>query len=807
MNVKKSIVLIILFFFSEKSYSQMESLIATGNCVYGNCFEGFGMIVDYKKDQFYLGEFKNGESSGFGFFNYKNGFAVESSLSNWVGNKKDGVQLSFTRKNSIIFNANNHRESKISGKVINFDKKKVYQLLDNKYVKSQSVSHIGPYYHEFNNTSDSYSLGILKQKLKSNKIKKSDYYNNLISKIASDFDLFAFSGSSKYNYDYVIGVKNLGKSDKIFYIGQAKEGKISGRGIWVSYVNFELLDITYSNLDLVDKTKTKLVSKTPDDEFISYTYIENNFVQKNSTRNITAPPKLIAQNINFLDQNRNNLIEANEASEISFTLYNQGLGPAYGITLNLTDYNNTDGLSFLTKKYIPVLKPGEYVDISLPISSSMDLLTTIAKFQIDITEANGFDLDRISFEVATQEFIEPNIVISDYQFISKNGFIVRGESSVLQFIVQNTGQGVGENIKINLKIPANTFAISKEYITLDKLMPGEAKQFDFDFATNNRYSEPEMFIIGELSEKHKKYANSSKMTIKMGQDVRSNIAFRPESTKEVSYITIEKSLLVSSIDVNIPKNKKVANRFALVIGNQDYTSYQRTLSSEQNVDYAENDATIFKQYCLKTLGVKQENMHFLLNATAGQMSQEIDLVSKIVSKLGSEAELIVYYAGHGYPDEFTKVPYLIPVDVSASSLNSAIKLSEVYEKLSSTNAGKISVFLDACFTGGGRTSGLIVSRGVKIRPKKGALSGNMIVFSASSSDQSSLPYHKEAHGMFTFHLLKKLQETKGAISMGALSDYLIDKVSLQSLKENKKEQDPTVNTSQEVSTQWRSWSF
>ena len=83
----------------------------------------------------------------------------------------------------------------------------------------------------------------------------------------------------------------------------------------------------------------------------------------------------------------------------------------------------------------------------------------------------------------------------------------------------------------------------------------------------------------------------------------------------------------------------------------------------------------------------------------------------------------------------------------------------------------------------------------------------MIVFSASSSDQSSLPYHKEAHGMFTFHLLKKLQETKGAISMGALSDYLIDKVSLQSLKENKKEQDPTVNASQEVSTQWRGWSF
>ena len=57
------------------------------------------------------------------------------------------------------------------------------------------------------------------------------------------------------------------------------------------------------------------------------------------------------------------------------------------------------------------------------------------------------------------------------------------------------------------------------------------------------------------------------------------------------------------------------------------------------------------------LGVKEENMHFLLNATAGQMSQEIDLISKILSKLGDQAELIVYYAGHGYLTRFQK--YLI----------------------------------------------------------------------------------------------------------------------------------------------------
>ncbi|GIS07903.1 MAG: hypothetical protein CM15mP112_00150 [Flavobacteriales bacterium] len=56
------------------------------------------------------------------------------------------------------------------------------------------------------------------------------------------------------------------------------------------------------------------------------------------------------------------------------------------------------------------------------------------------------------------------------------------------------------------------------------------------------------------------------------------------------------------------------------------------------------------------------------------MNQKIDLISKIVKKNGEDSELIVYYAGHGYPDELTKVPYLIPVDVSASNLSSAIKV-------------------------------------------------------------------------------------------------------------------------------------
>ena len=265
--------------------------------------------------------------------------------------------------------------------------------------------------------------------------------------------------------------------------------------------------------------------------------------------------------------------------------------------------------------------------------------------------------------------------------------------------------------------------------------------------------------------------------------------------------------LGSKVDVDIPSNSKVNNRYALIIGNEDYTSYQSGLSTEQNVDFAENDAKTFKDYALNTLGVRDDNLYYLRNATAGQMKQKITLVSKIIKAEGSDAELIFYYAGHGYPDELTKVPYLIPVDISASDLSSAINLADLYNTLSQTQAKRITVFLDACFTGGARSQGLVASRGIKISPKQDALDGNLVVFSASSETQSSLPYYDQRHGMFTYFLLEKLQESKGRCTYDELFESVNKKVSLNSLKINQTKQHPKVSTSQNVNESWGKWTF
>ena len=264
--------------------------------------------------------------------------------------------------------------------------------------------------------------------------------------------------------------------------------------------------------------------------------------------------------------------------------------------------------------------------------------------------------------------------------------------------------------------------------------------------------------------------------------------------------------LSSEVDKNIPINKtKQTYRYALIIGNEDYARYQKGLNSETNVEFARNDAAIFKDYAVKTLGVDDMNAHLLLDATAGEISQKIDLITKLASKSGEQAELIFYYAGHGLPDEETKTPYLIPVDVTGTNLTAAIKLEDIYKKLAESGAGRVTVFLDACFSGGARDAGLIAARSVKVKAKENLVTGNVVVFTASSGEQSAMPYDKEQHGMFTYFLLKKLKESKGNITYSALADYISSNVSIESLRVNQKEQDPKVNVSPDIENVWKNW--
>ena len=262
------------------------------------------------------------------------------------------------------------------------------------------------------------------------------------------------------------------------------------------------------------------------------------------------------------------------------------------------------------------------------------------------------------------------------------------------------------------------------------------------------------------------------------------------------------------VDTNIPAvNKQNPYSFALIIGNEDYSSFQRDLNSEVNVDFASRDAAIFKEYTLKRLSIPGENIIFLTNAKSIEMDRAFRQIELLAKNSNGKAEIIFYYAGHGFPDEVTKDPFLIPVDVSANDLKYAFKLADIYKQLTKYPTKRVTVFLDACFSGGARNKGLISVRGIKVKPKENLLTGNLIVFSASSGDQSALPYKEKKHGMFTYFLLKKLQSSNEKLTYKELSDYISEQVGINAILINKKEQNAQTNTSINIANTWTNWGF
>lgn len=281
---------------------------------------------------------------------------------------------------------------------------------------------------------------------------------------------------------------------------------------------------------------------------------------------------------------------------------------------------------------------------------------------------------------------------------------------------------------------------------------------------------------------------------------------KPSEIKE-SLPTINNQILSSNnnIDNNIPlTTKQSENTYALIIGNEDYSTHQTGLTSEVNVKYASNDSEIFKKYCTKTLGVHERHIKFLKDATAGQMKQGLAWINNLAKVTDGKANLIFYYAGHGLPDQETKTPYLMPVDVSGSYINLGISLDEVITSLSQYPTKKSVIFLDACFSGGARNEGLVAMRGVKIKPKEENLLGNLVILSSSSGNESSGSYDNKKHGMFTYFLLKKLQETKGTANLKQLSDFIYSSVRKESALSGKI-QTPQVQSSSSVGKDWESW--
>lgn len=254
----------------------------------------------------------------------------------------------------------------------------------------------------------------------------------------------------------------------------------------------------------------------------------------------------------------------------------------------------------------------------------------------------------------------------------------------------------------------------------------------------------------------------------------------------------------SDVDKDIPTGQqRKENTFAFIIANENYP--------DAPVPYSLNDGRIFKEYCSKTLGIPEKNINIYEDATFGTIIAAVEKMKSIADAYDGEASVIFYYAGHGFPDEKQNTAYLLPIDGNASDITTTgYSLAKLYKDLASLKLKSSVVLLDACFSGAKREDNMLASsRGVAIKVKEEAPTGNMIVFSAAQGDETAHQLEEKGHGLFTYYLLKELQQTNGDVTLGELSEFVTKQVKRQSVVINNKKQTPTVIPSQAVINSWQ----
>lgn len=514
------------------------------------------------------------------------------------------------------------------------------------------------------------------------------------------------------------------------------------------------------------------------------------------------PAQLVIRVDSFIDGNNNKVIDAGESFAVRFTIANKGKGDAYSIRIRLSEQQGYDqyfdGPRELDGGNLPAGTSKEYTFRYLV---KKEMPTALTKINIYAFEANGFDADPSELIVNAQEYAMPRLKIADHQFFASNGSsITLGSNGKLTIALQNFGTKTARNVKVNFTLPKNVYTTDSPEMLIDSIAPGEVATLDYGFLVNKRFAEDSVAVMLTAVEETQSSLINEAYKVKVGEYLTAANSIKINGKLANRKVNLQDFQLSfkSELLEGIPEGAVNNHRYALIIGNEDYS--MTGANAEINVPYAVNDAMIFREYCVRTFGIPASQIKVIPNATAGMMHEQLDWLLNMAST-DPDAELFFYYSGHGNNDEATKQAYLLPVDITGKNIHLGISLADLYQKLATYPVKGSYVFLDACFSGGYKSAApLIAQKGVRVVPKLGMPQGNTISFSSSSGDQTSSVYHDKKQGYYTYYLLKTIKDSHGDITMQELFDKTNAEVKKATALLGKMQEPQYI-----VSPTWKTW--
>ncbi len=281
------------------------------------------------------------------------------------------------------------------------------------------------------------------------------------------------------------------------------------------------------------------------------------------------------------------------------------------------------------------------------------------------------------------------------------------------------------------------------------------------------------------------------------------------------------------IEYNIPVNEagSNANTYAIIIANENYEA------PFPNCPYAWRDATVMREYFVKTLGIPERHVRVIKNASVAQIQQKgINWLKDILRASRGDASLIVYYSGNGISD-YDYNPYIIPcgmdlsgvrtwrgkahIDVTSqlskhdtkAFLAECLAVDTLCSWFNRVIANNVTFIFDAGFNGYQRDGEILVrlDHNTK-RPRGLRLRNDIVIFNAAAVQETVYSYDRQQHGFLTYFLCKELKRTKGDIDYGDLYDNVSKLMRYESSLQGKL-QEPVVLAGGKVKEGWQTMRF
>lgn len=512
------------------------------------------------------------------------------------------------------------------------------------------------------------------------------------------------------------------------------------------------------------------------------------------------PPNLFAD-LEFIDENSNDILEADETAEIKLSITNKGKGVANKLIVSLTNENNDSHIILPGKKVLHFLYPGQTTSVVFTIAATHDIPSSEYKIRINVSEYSGYDMDAAYLIFNSLEYQSPELSFNGYEIIDSgsgtsdinpDGKLQPGELVKLRIYIQNIGKGIAKKVEYKVLTNDSNVYTSNTEGDLKNILVGEVKDFWVSLSPNKRIN------INDDINLHLKMVVDHQNYLSFTHDIPVLLNEKPPQTRVLNvkpdtsrlnrqlarfeYSPTQFFVPTANI-TNVPLvEHKRKNAFGIIIGIENYENLPPAT-------YAENDALIVKRYFTDVLGIErlitltsEAARGFVFENTFNP--QAGDLRKYIIPR---ETDLFVYYSGHGVPSKGGDTVYLMPADGKLALVQKqGYEMNKFLSNLDELNTKSTTVFLDACFSGSSKPSknmpieNLTLQKGIRIKPKIQATwekNPNFSIFTSSGFSETSLAYDESGTGLFTYFVCLGLQgkadeNQDKKITTGELFDYV-----------------------------------